>query len=435
MNGLQINQALSAGALEETGVLPHLENLEQAPFIFRMQFGLDDLPEEPGVIVIRGARQYGKSTWLELQIRQTVEEYGPGSAYYLNGDEVRNDRALVESIRALLPLYSTQTRVRRLFIDEITAITDWEKALKLLLDAGELRRVLLVTTGSKAADLRRGSERLPGRKGKLERNSYYFTPVAFAEFFRVCGARLKERALPAYLLSGGSPVACGELALHGRLPEYVIEMTRDWIYGEFAGAGRARSSLIGVMESLHRCGGTPLGQARLARETGLANNTVAAGYVEQLMDLMCVATAHAWDASRARANRRRPAKFHLTNLLVAIAWHPARMRSVQEYMDLPPAEQGYLIEWLVAQELWRRAAVRGAEMPEVMHFWQGKSNELDFVLDHRTFVEVKRGKAGPVEFSWFPRTFPGAQLTVVCQSCFETECIRGITLEEFLLEG
>ena len=373
-------------------------------------------------------------TGLKKGAQNTIEEHGPGSAYYLNGDEVRDDRTLVEAIRGLVPLYHPRARVRRLFIDEITAVPDWQGALKRLLDAGELRDVLVVTTGSKAADLRRGSERLPGRKGKLARTSYLFTPVGYAEFARVCGSRLRRNTLLAYLLSGGSPVAGGELAARGRVPEYVVEMTRDWIYGEFAAAGRARSSLLGVMECLHRFGGTPVGQAKLAREAGLANNTVAAGYVEQLMDLLCVAAAYPWDEVRGRANRRRPCKFHLINLLVAVAWHPARIRSVPEFTALPDQDQARLLEWLVAQELWRRAAIRGEEMPELMHFWQSKTHELDFVLDRGSFIEVKRGRSNPVEFAWWVKSFPRARLTVVNQTRFSAARIRGIPLEDFLLE-
>jgi DNA-directed RNA polymerase specialized sigma24 family protein len=61
--------------------------------------------------------------------------------------------------------------------------------------------------------------------------------------------------LGAYLLSGGSPVACAELAASRRLPEYVLELTRDWVLGEFAASGRPRSSLLGIMECLHRFAG------------------------------------------------------------------------------------------------------------------------------------------------------------------------------------
>lgn len=433
MDTVQTNEALSRGAVSEPGVLPRLEALKEKRFVFRMNFGLNDLPAEPGLLLVRGARQYGKSTWLQQQIRQTIEEHGNGSAFYINGDELRDASSLVEAIRELLPLYNSGTTIRRLFIDEITAIGNWEKGLKILLDAGELRRVLVVTTGSKAVDLRRSSERLPGRKGKLDRTSYLFTPLSYAEFKRVCGSKLKKWTLPAYVLSGGSPVACGELAEHGRIPEYVIELTRDWLYGEFAAAGRSRSSLLGVMECLHRFGGTPVGQAKLAREAGLANNTVAAGYIELLDDLLCVATSHAWDITKKRASRRRPCKFHISNLLAAVAWHPGRIRSIDDYLGLPPEEQAKMLEWLLAQEIQRRRAIRGDDLSESMLFWSDKSHEIDFVLDSNTFVEAKIGKSGPMEYRWFSKLFPKGNLTVINKRRFDTERTRGVVLEDFLL--
>ena len=79
--------------------------------------------------------------------------------------------------------------------------------------------------------------------------------------------------------SGGSPIACTELADTGVIPEYVIELTRDWIEGEIALSGRNRSALMNIMKIIFRFGGTPVGQAKLAREAGLSNNTVAAGYI------------------------------------------------------------------------------------------------------------------------------------------------------------
>jgi predicted AAA+ superfamily ATPase len=433
MDGKQVNAALSAGRISEPGLLPKLEALEQSPFRFGVKFGLDDLPAEPGVILIRGARQYGKSTWLQEQIRLTVRQFGPGSCFVLNGDELRNGRDLIEAVRTLLPLFSTTAPVRRLFIDEITAIGDWQAALKRLLDAGELSNVLVVTTGSKAADLRHGSERLPGRKGRLDRTAYLFTPVSYAEFKRVAGESLGNETLTAYILSGGSPLACAELAARRRLPDYVIEITRDWIYGECAASGRSRPALLGVLECMHRFGGTPVGQAKLAREAGLANNTVAAGYADLLMDLLCIAPAFQWDASKRRLNRRRPCKFHFSNTLVAVAWHPARIRSIDDFKALPPEEQAKFAEWLVAQELWRRAAIRGDESPEQLAFWQSEGHEVDFIGPPDSAIEVKLGRTGPMEFAWFPRSMPRAMLSVVGHDRFSAGVIQGITLEDFLL--
>lgn len=435
MNVNQINEALWRGEVGVPGVLPHLDQLAQVPFVFDVEFGLPELPREPGVILIRGARQYGKSTWLEGQIRATVEENGPGSALYLNGDEIAGVDDLVEAARRLLPLFSGTTAVRRLFIDEVTAVRDWQRALKRLIDAGELRDVLVITTGSKAADLRHGAERLPGRKGRLARTTYLFTPVSYLAFHRACGSRLDDDALTAYLLSGGSPVALNEIATTGQLPPYVVEMVRDWVVGEFAASGRQRGTLVAVMECLLRHGGAPLAQAKLAREAGLANNTVAAGYLELLMDLMCVASAQAWDEAHQVRLARRPAKFPFINLLAATAWHPSHPRSVSDFRSLPADEQGRWMEWLVAQELRRRAAVRGDDSPEVMAYWQSKEHEADFVLSPDSLLEVKRGRVNPLEFAWFPKCFPKGRLTVVCANSFETDRVRAVTLEQFMLEG
>ncbi len=156
-----------------------------------------------------------------------------------------------------------------------------EVVLKLLIDRGELRDVLVVTTGSRAGDLRHGSERLPGRKGRLGRSSYILTPVAFADFAEKAeGMPDHDDLVPAYILSGGSPIACAELLAGGRVPDYVNELVRDWVYGSLARGGRSRASLLGVVDCLFRFAGSPVGQSKPAREAGLANNTVAAEYID-----------------------------------------------------------------------------------------------------------------------------------------------------------
>lgn len=436
MNNHDMNRALGLGDTESPGVLPKLRDLAAEPYVFAMSFGLSALPSVPGVLFIRGGRQFGKNTWLQQQIAQTIREHGPGSAFFLNGDEVATERDLVEQIRGLLPLFASAAAVRRLFIDEVTAIPHWERGLKVLLDGGELRRVLVVTTGSKAADLRHGGERLPGRKGRLARTDYLFTPVRFSEFVRVCGGAIRrEHWLPAHLLAGGSPVACSAIASQGHLPEYVIQMVRDWVYGDFAATGRSRSSLLAVLECLQRFAGTAVGQSKLAREAALANNTVAAGYIDLLKDLLCVAESVPWDAARRRPNRRRPSKYHVINLLAAMAWHPRAIRSVADMVALPPVEQGALWEWGVAQELWRRAAIAGDELPEELHHWQHPQHEIDFVTARGEWLEVKRGASSPMEFGWFVKACPGKRLTVISASRYETDVLRGITMEDFLNEA
>ncbi len=431
----QANEALLSARLDVPGLFPRLEALAEAPAVFRWDFGLEALPEEAGVILIRGARQYGKSTWLEGAVRETVARHGPGTALLLDGDHLRDADHLASELSRLAATFRPDAPVRRLFVDEITAVAEWERGLKRVLDRGELRRVLVVTTGSRAADLRHGSERLPGRKGKLARTAYLFVPVAYTEFLRAGGKALGPRALGSYLVSGGSPVACGELIRSGRLPEWVVETLRDWIQGECARSGRGRRSLVAVMEQLHKHGGTPLGQTKLAREAGLANNTVAAGWIEALSDLLCVGTSAAWDAGRRIEVPRKQAKFPFVNLLAAGAWAPDAPRSADDLARMPPERQGVWHEWAVAQELFRRAAIRGLPEPGRVPYWQGGDHEIDFVSRDAGFVEVKRGRATALDFAWFARAFPKERLTVVCATPFEADQVRGLTLEAFLQGG
>jgi len=432
MNVDELNRALLDGKIDAPGIFPRLDALKEQPFVFHADFGLERLPEEPGVILVRGARQYGKSTWMEGQVRGTVERHGPGSALFLDGDHCRDADDLSRQISDTARLFRRDAPVRRLFIDEITAVGDWEKALKRPLDRGELAKVLVVTTGSRATDLRRGSERLPGRKGRLDRTNWLFTPLPYREFVRVGGKHLGEAPVIAYLLTGGSPVACAEMLHGGRLPRWILDTVRDWILGECARADRPRRSLVAVMEQLHRFGASCVGQTKLAKEAGLANNTVAAGYVELLADLMVVGISDAWDAERKHEIPRKPAKFPFVNLLAAVAWAPDAPGSVSEFRTLPGPRQGVWLEWLVAQELFRRAAVAGRPEPERLPYWQGGDHEVDFA-GKAEWYEVKRGKTSPMDFAWFPRVFPKGRLTVICDAHWETDQVRAIPFEKFLL--
>lgn len=428
-----LNSKLAIGEVDLPSMFPHLAYLEEMPYQFDINFGLTELPTEPGILIIRGARQYGKSTWLEQQVVKSFEEFGPGSVYYLNGDNLLTADNLEKALEDLLIAFSKTASIRRIFIDEITAIDNWEIALKRMADREKLRHILLITTGSKATDLRRGTEKLPGRKGKLARTHYLFTPISYSEFHKKCGAELKSKTLIAYLISGGSPIACAEIAKHGYIPEYVIELVRDWIDGEISASGRSRASLFNIMNVIYRLGGTAVGQAKLARESGLANNTVASGYIEILNDLGCVIPAFPLDPQRKQLILRKPCKYHMTNLLAAVAYMPDRLRSIEDFENLSPETQGIWYEWLIAQELQRRSAINGRDILEPLSFWENKRHELDFVLADNEYLEVKRGKCSPIEFSWFPKQLPNSKLHLLNKNIFETDYIDANTIEYFLL--
>ncbi|MBM4386570.1 MAG: ATP-binding protein [Deltaproteobacteria bacterium] len=433
MNVNTLNNLLAQGEIDREDMWPRFSELKAKAVRFKFEFGLDELPEEPGLITIRGPRQYGKSTWLETSLRESVKLFGKGSAFYLNGDEIPSTDRLYEEMESLYGAYSADVRVRRLFIDEITAVPDWEKAIKRLLDQGIFKDVLIVTTGSKASDLRRFSERLPGRKGRLRKSDYIFLPISYQEFRRATHGKLGDKTWIAYLLTGGSPVACHDIYRFGKLPEYFIQLTRDWILGEIVSSGRSRISLTQILQIIMKYGGQSVGFAKLARESGLANNTVAGGYVEQLSDLLALLPSFPLDISRNVFQLRKPCKFHFINLAAATAFHPSTPRRINEYEEMEPQIQSHFLEWLVAQELWRRAVLSDAENPEAIGFWASKEHEIDFVTPEGQMIEVKRGKSNPLEFVWFTKVFPGRHLKVITDTPFRSKHVTGLTIEQFLM--
>jgi predicted AAA+ superfamily ATPase len=131
----------------------------------------------------------------------------------------------------------------------------------------------------------------------------------------------------------------------------------------------------------------------------------------------------------------KPAKFPFVNLLAAAAWAPESPRAPEDLDRLPPERQGAWYEWAVAQELFRRAAIAGDPEPERLPYWHAGAHEIDFVVGPEEFVEVKRGRVSALEVAWFAKAFRKGRLTVVCNTPFEADRMRGITLDAFLREG
>lgn len=202
--------------------------------------------------------------------------------------------------------------------------------------------------------------------------------------------------------------------------------------GDVVGTGRSRIFLTHLMREFFRLRGTFVGYNKLALESGFANNTVSAGYVEQLSDLLAVLPAWSYEADKEIFNLKKPARFHFVNLAVTLAFSPLAIRSDGDFEALTEQAQDIWLKWFVAFHLWRKANLQNVENPEKLGFWESQEHKIDFLDAERSFMEVKRGRAGPLDFGWFPRMFPSAKLTVISNSRFTTNSVNGLTFEDFI---
>lgn len=171
-----------------------LKNYEQASFK-RNYSGFFDF-ESNGLYILRGPRQIGKSTLLKTAISKLIEKGERRSILYIPLDTVKDFRVLRDILLDFLK-FSKSEKKRYIFLDEICMVENWQKAIKELRDNTDFADDLFVLTGSSAWDIKRASERLPGRKGNVKLDVLPL-PMMFSEFFE----NIEKKKSPKYSEKG-----------------------------------------------------------------------------------------------------------------------------------------------------------------------------------------------------------------------------------------
>lgn len=132
------------------------------------------------IYIIRGCRQIGKTTYLKERVTKLIDkDFDPKHILYLSLDFFTSRKEMRNAINYFLDI-NRESQNLFMFLDEITAIKDWNLELKYLCDSGITKRANIIATGSSGVVLRKKGELLPGRG--LEGNEYYLKPLSFREF-------------------------------------------------------------------------------------------------------------------------------------------------------------------------------------------------------------------------------------------------------------
>jgi len=120
---------------------------------------------------LRGPRQVGKTTLLRLKIRELLRNSVDGyRIFYWACDQVESFKKLTSIINGYLEWARRFSNDRLyLFLDEVSAVKDWQRSIKYLYDMGKLKDCLVVLTGSHSLDLVKATESLAGRRGEVDK--------------------------------------------------------------------------------------------------------------------------------------------------------------------------------------------------------------------------------------------------------------------------
>lgn len=195
---------------------PQLRAAARSPFVYQPSL-LDDL-DPPNLYTLRGPRRAGKSTLLKQTIRRLLEAgTDPRRVNFFAADALTSFTDLINLFQAARMLFpDLGSTPRYFFIDEITAIPDWQRGIKWLRDTTPVADDCLVVTGSSAGDIATGATFLAGRRGPAAHLDRLLLPMAFPTFARCAGVAVPEPpALPlAALYTAEGRAVCQEALVH-----------------------------------------------------------------------------------------------------------------------------------------------------------------------------------------------------------------------------
>jgi len=175
---------------------------------FKWEPRLDKTIEDEEVIyVLRGPRRVGKTTLLKLRIQRLLEKgITPENVFYYPCDALETPNQLAKIVDTYLSTMRKKDEWAYLFIDEVSMLKDWQRAVKLLIDAGRFKDCTTILTGSHSIDLRKGSESLAGRRGRIDKLRYgtpdkILLPAKFSEYIETLKPVLSNKIRELWLLS------------------------------------------------------------------------------------------------------------------------------------------------------------------------------------------------------------------------------------------
>ena len=340
----------------------HLSFLKKMPFERKFPF----IPTAPGLYVIRGPRQIGKSSWLKSILHHYTELNS--SCFYLSCEELDSYKELSEILR------SVASRAV-ILLDEITFVKDWDRSVKHFIDSGF--NGILVITGSHVHDLKTGADRMPGRfDGGGE---FYLFPMDFHEFRAVrkqAGwSQSKLEDLQCYFRVGGFPIAVAEAGKLGKVPLKALQTYWKWLLGDVVRLGKQEAYLSEILIQVALTMQTPISYQGLAQKTRLGSHNTIQEYLSVLESCFAVRTLPAIDISTGAFRIKKNRKLYFTDPLIYWLALDLGNETVKDFSYSKLAE-------MCAHEYLARSNKR-------FGYFSADTGEIDFVSPKKWAIEVK----------------------------------------------
>ncbi|MDF1653949.1 MAG: ATP-binding protein [Coxiellaceae bacterium] len=373
---------------------PQLVELDQLTYQFRPDWWKGLSADEPGIYILTGGRQIGKSTSCKLLIEDWLQnkKVSAQSVFYLPCDEVFDAKQLGQIIREFLE--GIETYPFLLIIDEITFVPEWQRVIKSLADSGAFAKGLCLLTGSDSLILKEAAMSFPGRRGKAAQTDFHLFPLSFKQYVDlVDSAGANDEGLldhyKNFLQCGGYLRAINDLADHGEITSATYTTYEQWIRGDFLRKGKNEDYLLAILHSLFDTAGTQVSYSGLTQKTGLMSKETFIDYCQILMRMDVIFQLQAFDQNNKRAFPKKAVKIHFVDPFIANTIN--RWLEKEGLLHEKPYESE-LVEATVASQCYRH----------IKTFYYKSQGEVDVLTcdgKHIEAIEVKwANQVRPADF-------------------------------------
>lgn len=400
---------------------------------------------QDAVLTIRGPRRVGKSTLLHLLIKRLlIEEKIPKEAiFFYPCDRVENYNQLFEIVKTYLDFARPRTDSRLfIFLDEISFVTDWQRAIKEMVDSGLLKKSLTILTGSSILDLKFGSEFLSGRRGQISPADIFYYPLSFADFVNLVNPKLGAEKdefnlsyqLPKlnklfrdFLLTGGFPKTINEYYASGRIANSTYETFITWVENDIHKTGRSEKTAYDLLANIFRTLTTPVSFTSLANDSSLASHFAAQEYLDILEKMFVLFPLNAFVIEQKRRDPKKNKKIYFTDPFIFNTLYV----KTQQLLEDPFSSILKKIDELMPFIAENTIAGQLQRFYPQLYWGKGVKGEIDFVGKKEgkiNFFEVKYREK--IDYS---EILPVSPLTVISKKHICDKPVMTIPLEIFLL--
>jgi len=437
----------------------HVENFENSVFKHIPRF-LSILERfEEGIFTIRGPRQIGKTTVLKLLIKKLLDlGEKPVNIFYISLDMIEDNEELLKLLMDYLNFLESFGRRKTdkvyIFLDEISSVKNWQAAIKYLYDAGFFKKSFVVLTGSSSYDLKRSSERLPGRRGAGI--DIVYLPVTFKEFIeQKYGVRMDHHLrdlfsmnesdieklvlqlsmyrndFTSYMTTGGFPKVIDSYLKGLNISSETLNTYRDYLYSDIEKFGKSRFIMNQILFKLPEIIGQRFSWNSLAGELeGVSSKNTVEDYFNLLGMNFLIGTLFFYDFSKGVVRPKKQKKVYPVDVIIT---------KVIEQVTGKRVEESKIVEQIVFTHLLRfsKDFNSGLVLYTGPYYWYSeKSKEIDFLvnLDGTIVpVEVKyKNKISPSDFLTMKKVF-NRGILVTKKDTFKVGNIVVLPIYAFLL--